>query len=774
MRLNGPRKTPCARAAAGLALLLGLWQTVSVADDLIVSRPANPKAMQSAEMTISFGGALKALSELPADQIHDAYDADRDGLFIRIEGEFAHESGVRLVIPAFAMRERPEGPWSWRLRWTPTRGGTWTAALRVDASTPDGMRRIIEHPVGAIPVADNPGAPGFLVAPKGDENPAYLRETRADGTSRAAWLFGACRAWVVKSDPTAGVWGAVEGIDRRQDLFPVMRRGGYNLLNQWMAPWEYLLVHQDRAEYWRLPDYAWVRRAIPGNAPWTPWQWIDQGRARDFDTLIEQCQEGAIIRLLLSPLPHVALQSRTHPWNPWESNWSPAENADRKGPEKCNGFSAFREGMTVWDFFAADPAALPTDWRSQLFDHQANLWRYLIARWGSSPAMGVWVLMDEIDGVGDAQGDWSLKTGWWAHPECDRWHANTIRLFRGELVRADGMRYLGDPYRHPIHSAATSYGGQARRGANLDWDGGPADARPDLMGWHWYPWWPYGAAWAQAWGYSISGVEAYSTAPIGAVPRLIGECGAPDRYSPAERPFATYPTLYHHLIWSSLLGGQAGTAMDWDDGKDFGELRWRRQAGAFSGENYPIDHVAEMASLRRFLGELTPENLESCLGPGARVQIVQAATPPGAYLTLGETPATVDANGDPDGPRTGTDRQYLPTPSYGTRASALCTRSGPLAVYGWIFSAEKAPVVRLTGLGEGEFTLTWYDPWTGRPIPGLAAQTVRANGTDVANRPCLNLDARTAFASLRATAPAFLVQSRLSRGDDVAFKLAQR
>lgn len=733
--------------------------------------------MQCAEMAVSFRGALKPLAEFPADQVHDAYDADRDGVYIRIEGEFTHPSGLRLVVPAFAMREKPDGPWSWRLRWTPTQPGVWTAALRLDAAGTDKVRRLVELPLDPIAVADAPTAPGFLVAPGKDQNPAYLRETRPDGTSRAAWLFGACRAWVVKSDPTVGLWGADEGIDRQKELFPVMRRGGFNLLNQWMAPWEYLLVHQDRAEYWRRPDYEWVRRPIPPNAPWSPWQCFDQGRARDFDTLIGQCQDGPIVRLLLSPLPHVVLQNRSHPWNPWESNWSPEENVEPKGPEKCNGFSAFRAGMTVWDFFKADPAAAPEDWRSQLFDHQANLWRYFIARWGSSPALGVWVLMDEIDGIGDAQGDWSLKSGWWAHPECDRWHADTIRLFRGELARADGLRYSGDPYRHPIHSAATSYGGQARRGANLDWDGGPAGARPDLMGWHWYPWWPYGATWPQAWGYSIDGVASYSAAPIGAVPRLISECGAPDRYSPRDKPFPTYPTLYHHLIWSSLLGGQAGTAMDWDDGKDFGELRWRRRSGAFSGENYPIDHAAELEALRRFLGDLTPENLQSCLTPGARVQIegdrAAPAVPPPAAADARQTDP--DARpADPDTPATSFATQWRTASVYETRALALCTREGPLAVYGWLFSPLDRATVKLCGLGDGEYSVTWYDPWTGRPVPGLPAQTVRANATDAANRPCLLLDATPVLRILRASAPPFIVQSRLSRGDDVAFKIEAR
>jgi hypothetical protein len=755
-----------------LLLLLCLLPAVAGGEDLALSRPRSPRVMQCAEMTVTFAGALKSLADLPPTQVHDAYDADRDGVYLRIEGQFTHESGLKLVLPVFAMREKFDAPWSWRLRWTPTRPGKWTGLLRLEAGGLDGLARRVETDFGSLSVADDAAGPGFLVAPGPGHNPAYLRETRADGSSRALWLFGACRAWVVKSDPAAGPWGADEGIDRRKELFPVMRRGGFNLLNQWMAPWEYLLTHHDRAEFWRKSDGEWVRRPLPPNAPWTPWQWLDQGRARDFDALLDQCRDGAVVRLLLSPLPHVALQNRDHPWNPWESNWSPAENPDRAGPEKCNGFSAFRPEMTVWDFFRADPAAASEDWRSQLFDHQANFWRYLIARWGASPAIGLWVLMDEIDGVGDAQGDWGRKLGWWARSDCDRWHADTVRLFRGELARADGLRYLGDPYRHPIHSAATSYGGQARRGANLDWDGGPAGARPDVMGWHWYPWWPYGVGWAQAWAYTIDGVGAYSSAPIGPLPRLISECGAPDRYSPRDKPFPTYPTLYHHLIWSSLFGGHAGTAMDWDDGKEFGELRWRRRDGAFSGQNYPVDHAAEMESLRRFLGELTPEEVQSCRAPGARVQIEQEPAPSVPPPAL-PVPAA-DREADPNAPPPEPDAAAPLVGLREARAFALCSRSGPHAVYGWVFAAGDRAVFKLCGLGEGEFVLTWYDPWTGRPVPGLAPQTLRANALDAANRPCLMLDAAPALRLIRAAAPPFIAQSRLARGDDVAFKLLPR
>ena len=122
----------------------------------------------------------------------------------------------------------------------------------------------------------------------------------------------------------------------------------------------------------------------------------------------------------------------------------------------------------------------------------------------------------------------------------------------------------------------------------------------------------------------------------------------------------------------------------------------------------------------------------------------------------------------------GPQTAYAPPPLRETRAFALCARSGPRAVYGWVFSPGDRASFKLCGLGDGEFVLTWYDPWTGRPVPGLAPQSVRANAQDAANRPCLLLDAAPALRALRAAAPAFQLQSRQARGDDAAFKLLPR
>ncbi len=414
----------------------------------------------------------------------------------------------------------------------------------------------LAHPV----MASDAQLPGPLVTAAPGQDPRWLARLGADGMPHPLWLFGACRAWVVASDPHGAAWSRCEGIDRLMDLFPALRAGGYNLLNQWMAPWEYLLVHRDRAEHWRGVDGHWDRHAIPSQAAWSPWSTPDQGRAAAFDALVRQCGADGIA-LLLSPLPHQIFQMSSHAWGRTGSGWSVEDDHNGRPPEQLNGFSAFRSGMDAWDFFAADPSLPTTDWRAQLFDAQANLVRYLVARWSASSAIGMWVLIDELDGIGDEQGQLATRSGWWKHPQCDRWLATMVRLFRGRLTRSDGLAYAGDPYRHPLHAATTSFLCGYAPGTNLAWDGGPADARIDVIGWHWYPDWSDKATYDEVWQLTIDGIVAFAAQP-GASARLISEFGAADRSHPDEAPSSLYPTLYHIGIWASLLSGQAGTVMN--------------------------------------------------------------------------------------------------------------------------------------------------------------------------------------------------------------------
>jgi hypothetical protein len=300
---------------------------------------------------------------------------------------------------------------------------------------------------------------------------------------------------------------------------------------------------------------------------------------------------------------------------------------------------------------------------------------------------------------------------------------NIVRLFHGSLKRADGLAYAGDVFAHPLHAAATSGRGQAERGGNIDWDGGPAEARPDLMGFHWYPGWGRDESWTDVWEYTIAGVVSYAQAPLGKSLRLISEFGAPDRSKPGDEPSHLYPTLYHHAIWASIFTGQAGTPMDWDDGKEFGELAPRERKGIFDKEHYPIDNAEQLRALRKFLEITSPDRLRSCLSDDA----------------------TVRCNSNSD-----------------AKVYALYDAEANSA-FGWIFARKDAEFT-LTGLKPGMYALTWYDPWNGLPFKDSELYKV-----DKKQR--VKIDAYDVLKSLRRSADSFPNRSRLSRGQDVAFRL---
>jgi hypothetical protein len=699
--------------------------------ELICEYRATATVFELWELSVGFPEGMRAFAELDDTQVHDAYDADRDGVFVQLSAILSLEGGATVVAPGFAMRSRAGAPWKWVVRWSPSRAGEWSVKVRVKGrAVPDGkvveVERALEKKVHAT-VAK--GIVGPLVAPGKGEAPGFLRRLRADGTSEATWLFGACRAWVVKSQDPNNDWHPHEWLDREKELFAPMRDGGFNLLNQWMAPWEFLIIHHDRAEFWRDPNDDWKRIALPKDSKWTSYQCYDQGRALAFDKLVALAEgdaKKATISLLLSPLSHQSLQVSEHPWGSQESGWSPKDDAGKQSMERLNGLSGFKKDMSIWEFFGADPISPLGNWRSKLFDHQANFFRYVIARWGYSRALGAWVLVDELDAVGDEVGVMSQKKGWWAHPECDVWLANMVRMFRGELKRVDGLPYQGDPFHHPLHAATTSYGGQADKGGNLEWNGGPEDARPDLFGWHWYPYWDVGT-WNEVWEYTIDGVARYSKAPIGNQARLISEFGAPDRRSSEDAPSRLYPGLFHFAAWSAVFTGQSGTPMDWDDGKEFGELTARKRKGIFHKSVYPIDHVAELKSLRAFLGEVTPDDI----------------------IRDPKLTAVLKCEADRN--------MYVYT---------LFVNKGDMRALGWLFCRPTRGAFRIVGLSKGRYRVTWYDPWSGNAIP-KHAPTILTTDT----KGILTIDPQPILKALREASPAFSKNSRLPKGHDVAFKI---
>jgi hypothetical protein len=212
------------------------------------------------------------------------------------------------------------------------------------------------------------------------------------------------------------------------------------------------------------------------------------------DLVVQDAQAKGIF-LIFTIWDHPNLRAEGHPWGGgrWAAN----------GFSKLSDISAF--------FTDAEPWA----W-------QENFYRYIIARWGYSPAIGMWQTVTEINGTN-------------AYDQTDPWH---------EKVNAYFVDH--DPYRHPTTASRS---------------GGVNDVA-----------WPEGHAVMdapQVHIYDELGTDAVGSAAVLAnwtsvmwneqdKPNWVGEFGVPgDTY---------YPELFHNSIWAALGAGAAMTPAEWNGG----------------------------------------------------------------------------------------------------------------------------------------------------------------------------------------------------------------
>ncbi|HIC88242.1 MAG TPA: DUF5060 domain-containing protein [Anaerolineae bacterium] len=246
------------------------------------------------------------------------------------------------------------------------------------------------------------------------------------------------------------------------------------------------------------------------------------GELAVLDMVLRDAERQGIF-LIFTVWDHTALRDETHPWG--DPRW------------KSNVFSKL---TNLRHFFAAsgdDPA-----WR-----WQENLYRYMIARWGHSRALGLWQTVSEIDGTN-------------AYGQTDAWHTRVNDYFA-----------RNDPYRHP--TTASKAGDQP---------------------------WPRG--WAVM---DVPQVHSYDTMndavrtgrrmaewsrimwETQAKPNVVGEFGTPDG--------RLQPDHLHNGIWGGLAGGAAITPLDWNDGSTWGDmtLPMLEQMASFAHfvEGIPFAHL---------------------------------------------------------------------------------------------------------------------------------------------------------------------------------------
>jgi hypothetical protein len=217
--------------------------------------------------------------------------------------------------------------------------------------------------------------------------------------------------------------------------------------------------------------------------------------------LVVQDAQAEGIYLVFTVWDHPNLRGDDHPWGGgrWSSN----------GFNKLSSIEAFFTDEEPWAW-------------------QENLYRYVIARWGYSPAIGLWQTVTEINGTD-------------AYDQTDPWH---------EKLNATFVEH--DPYRHPTTASRS---------------GGIGDVA-----------WPEGHAVMdapQVHIYDELGTDAVGAARVIAgwtsamwqaqeKPNWIGEFGVTgDLY---------YPELFHNSIWAALGAGAAMTPAEWNSGGSWGRL----------------------------------------------------------------------------------------------------------------------------------------------------------------------------------------------------------
>jgi hypothetical protein len=237
------------------------------------------------------------------------------------------------------------------------------------------------------------------------------------------------------------------------------------------------------------------------------------------DMVVEDAARKGIY-LVFTIWDHALLRDKTHTWpnGLWETQ---------------NGFRVLG---SLPSFF--------TD--AEAWAWQENLYRYIIARWSYSPAIGQWLTVSEIDGT---------NAGWHA----DEWHQ-----------RVNGYFVQHDPFRHPT---------TASKAGDMWWPAGYQAM--DVTQMHSYKsqndpagTGPFIADWTQRlW-------------QAQAKPNFIGEFGT--------RSQRNQPELLHNGIWAALAAGAAATPMDWNDNGPWG----RMDDGMADHLGYLAAFVADMPLVR--------------------------------------------------------------------------------------------------------------------------------------------------------------------------------
>jgi hypothetical protein len=402
---------------------------------------------------------------------------------VSLDGVFTGPDGKQMAVPGFW-----DGQASWRVRFTPSQVGEWNYQLVIKdgggSSAPaQGKFNVTASAPSGSPSGDfaSQALHGWLQIGK-TVNPAYSSRYLVYQDGTPFYGVGYCEALNIL---TGGF-----SLERGVPVFNSMKAAGENFVVWW-------------------PLYS----SSPVNNSYNQYS---SANMSVIDLIVKDAQKKGIF-LIFTIWDHPELRDNTHAWGP--GNWP------------MNGFSKLGD---INSFFTSDEA----------WAWQENLYRYIIARWSYSPAIGMWQTVSEINGTN-------------AYDQTNPWHAKVNAYFIAH-----------DPYRHPT---------TASKSGDVEWpEGHKVMDAPQV---HLYdfkgdPSTSSGQAPSMNSGQALKIDDVHAAAVLAhwtqlmwnlaEKPNWVGEFGVPGDQD--------YPELFHNSIWAALAAGAAMTPAEWNGGGAWGEM----------------------------------------------------------------------------------------------------------------------------------------------------------------------------------------------------------
>jgi len=188
----------------------------------------------------------------------------------------------------------------------------------------------------------------------------------------------------------------------------------------------------------------------------------------------------------------------------------------------------YKDVCPVEDFYESEAAWI----------FQEKQYRYLIARWGYSRSLGIWEIVNEVNGT-------------------DGWVAGKTEEARLWVKRVHDFFKTNDPFQHP--TTASKSGGHY-------WAEGYAEI--DIPNVHiyetgWPAKYPGNPLRSSAWTYYQLSRDLWNDFEK---PAIFGEAGYRNSYGNFAAGSEGYLAMYHNALWASWAGGNSMTPVWWEFG----------------------------------------------------------------------------------------------------------------------------------------------------------------------------------------------------------------